>query len=548
MTYKTQKTRKSHCVIHRYDTVTFSPSYLMKNRYGIFYFQYRIPSKFLKIAHGRKLFRVSLRTRVRREALKQARKWAILMDKLANQFFDSPESFGKGMELLMKYQKEAGPSSDWETVEEFLMNLDEWEDAALSKAIEYSNARSDGLEDLRQENERLRKTIDLLHLKSGEPNFPATSPSSPSPSAESSTPNLSTLGALVDRYLSELSRNWSFKHRSTNEKDLSPKLKLFAEIVGDRPANEIKKEDIARYKTVLLNYPSNKSKKPAYRDLSIEQIAGLELPDEDKLSITTIGNHFTKVSSFLGWCEDNITGMEKDLKKPLQKLPNKTKSADEERDAFSADDLKLLFESKEYIQGQHRQASHYWVPLLGLFTGARANELCQLYKADVYQDAESKRWVISINDNGPDKKLKKPSHKRIVPLHKQLINLGFPDFVASVTTSRLFNELPEGRDGYAQAFSKWFNRTYRGKKHCNVGQANGENKNFHSFRHTVITQLHNQHHIDQATIARLVGQQPNDQSVTTSRYLKKRSIEDNSMIINKLSFPIDFTKIRRWRA
>jgi hypothetical protein len=381
--------------------VTFSPSYLMKNRYGIFYFQYRIPSKFLKIAHGRKLFRISLRTRVRREALRQARKWSILMDKLALQFFGSPESFGKGMELLMKYQKIAGASTDWETIEEFLMTLDEGEDTALSKAIEYSTASSDGLEDLRQENERLRKMIDLLHLKSGEPKFPATSPSLPSLAAESCTPLLS---ALVEKYLSELSILWLPKHRKTNERDLSPKLKLFVEIVGDRPANEIRKENLARYKTVLLKYPTNKNKKSAYRNLSIEQILDREIPDEDRLSASTISNHLNKISSFLDWCENNVTGIEKDLKKPLHKQrPSKTKSANEERDAFSAEDLKLLFESDEYIQGIHRKAAHYWVPLLGLFTGARENELCQLYKTDVYQDADSKLWVISINDDAEDK-------------------------------------------------------------------------------------------------------------------------------------------------
>lgn len=550
--------------------MTFSPSYLMKNRYGIFYFQYRIPTNFLKITSGRNLVRFSLRTRVRREALKQARKWSILMDKLALQFFNSPEFYGKAMELLMKYQKVAGAASaDWETVEEFLMELDEREDDALSKAIEYSNAKSDEFAKLNLENEQLKKTIEhssttgdvltklsldneylkktmeLLHHKLDEQTLPANFPS---PSAPIQKSDALCLSLLVDRYLSELSVNWSSKHRATNERDLTPKLTLFVEIIGDRPVNEIKKEDVAQYKTVLLKYPANKNKKPAYKDLSIEQILDVELPDEDKLSATTISNHFNKISSFLDWCEDNITGVERDLKKPLQKRPNKTKSADEERDAFSADDLKRLFESKEYVQGKHRQPSHYWMPLLGLFTGARENELCQLYKTDVYQDADSKLWVISINDDAEDKKLKKSSHKRIVPVHAQLKKLGFIEFVESVTTPRLFQDLPLSRDGYGQSFSKWFNRTYRGAKNCNVGQASGENKNFHSFRHTVITQLHNEHGIDQPSIARLVGHQANDQSETTNRYLKNRSIADNHKIINKLTFSIDFSKIRRWRA
>jgi hypothetical protein len=90
-------------VIHRYDTVNYSPSYLIKNRYGIFYFQYRIPAKLLAYSNSQKFVRLSLRTRIRRDALMQSRMLRTILDKLANQFFTSTESFGKGMALLMKY-------------------------------------------------------------------------------------------------------------------------------------------------------------------------------------------------------------------------------------------------------------------------------------------------------------------------------------------------------------------------------------------------------------------------------------------------------------
>lgn len=522
--------------------MTFSPSYLMKNRYGIFYFQYRIPSNFLKIANGRKLIRISLRTRVRRDALKQARKWSILMDELALRFFNSSESFGKGMELLMEYQRLAKESPDWEVMEDFLMRLDEGEDAVLNMAIKYREASVGNSEKLIQEIGLLKKTIEILNSKA-----------SHDPQENSLLPVLSNqfkslqISELVRSYLNDCRSRWDPKHYGSNERDIAPKLALFVEIVGDKPANEITKEDISRYKAVLQNYPKNKNKIRAYKDLTIDEIVRLQIPTKDKLSRTSIHNHSTKIKSFIDWCGDNITGLEKELKSPLKKLPQKTVSADEERDAFSDDDLKKLFESKEYMQGLHRQAAHYWVPLLGLFTGARANEICQLYKSDIYQDSESKQWVISFNGEAEDKKQKKSSHKRIVPIHKKLIDIGFIDFVNSIPTERLFNELPRRRDGYADSFSKWFNRTYRSSKHCNVGQVVGEKKNFHSFRHTFITKLHNTHNVDQASIARLVGQKPNDSSVTINVYTKKRSIEENYKIINKLDFPIDFKKIRKWR-
>jgi hypothetical protein len=172
--------------------------------------------------------------------------------------------------------------------------------------------------------------------------------------------------------------------------------------------------------------------------------------------------------------------MATDLKKPINNSPKNTTPDDEQRDAFSDEDLKNLFESKQYVRGTHKQPSHFWIPLLGLFTGARENELCQLYKTDIYQDATSGVWVIDINENSPDKKLKKTFHKRIVPIHKKLVDLGFIDFSKSVKTDRLFGDLPHLRDGYGDKFSKWFNDTYRNKTNCNVGQLPDEKKTFHS--------------------------------------------------------------------
>ena len=63
----------------------------------------------------------------------QSRMLRTIMDKLANQFFTSTESFGKGMALLMKYN--AMQPCDWDTMSGFLEELDEAEDDFLNRAI-----------------------------------------------------------------------------------------------------------------------------------------------------------------------------------------------------------------------------------------------------------------------------------------------------------------------------------------------------------------------------------------------------------------------------
>ena len=65
---------------------------------------------------------------------------------------------------------------------------------------------------------------------------------------------------------------------------------------------------------------------------------------------------------------------------------------------------------------------------IGMFTGARLNEICQLDIADVKQDGDT--WFLNITDEGDDnKRIKSKAGRRKVPLHSELIRLGFLDFV-----------------------------------------------------------------------------------------------------------------------
>ncbi|MCY1289863.1 hypothetical protein D9M70_389740 [compost metagenome] len=80
------------------------------------------------------------------------------------------------------------------------------------------------------------------------------------------------------------------------------------------------------------------------------------------------------------------------------------------------------------------------MPLLGYFTGARANELAQLDVADITQEligsgrGKSKElvWCINFREDPPgtpERKRIKTGENRIVPIHPRLLELGFLDYV-----------------------------------------------------------------------------------------------------------------------
>jgi integrase len=127
--------------------------------------------------------------------------------------------------------------------------------------------------------------------------------------------------------------------------------------------------------------------------------------------------------------------------------------------------------------------ARYWVPLIGLFSGMRLNEACQLDVADVREIDGVACFVISEESltGSRDKSLKTKTSARIVPVHPKLLDLGIMAFVEEKRRSgalKLFDDLPPGAKGFRSvAFSRWFSRFL-----VSAG-ASAPRTCFHSFRH-----------------------------------------------------------------
>lgn len=158
---------------------------------------------------------------------------------------------------------------------------------------------------------------------------------------------------------------------------------------------------------------------------------------------------------------------------------------------FSPTALQTLFDAPLYTgcvddeegyarPGTARPRRHrFWIPLIGLYSGMRLNEICQLSADDVAK--EQGIWTFRLwADADEGRTLKTLGSARIVPVHPQLLELGFEDYVAARQRKgkRLFPELTGNPDGYgSDPFSKWFSRFLK-----NAG-VKDDTLCFHSFRH-----------------------------------------------------------------
>lgn len=135
----------------------------------------------------------------------------------------------------------------------------------------------------------------------------------------------------------------------------------------------------------------------------------------------------------------------------------------------------------------HPRRSRFWLPLLSLFSGMRMHEILQLERGDVRElDGIS---YISVNDKavGLDynvgeyrKGLKTKASLRKVPIHPELIRIGFLAFVSGAQREWLFPEaVIGGGNKLSDNFSKKFNTFIR-----STGVWAPRRKVFHSFRNT----------------------------------------------------------------
>ena len=463
----------------------------------------------------------------------------MMFDELANSFFETKDEYERALRLLREYRvayKQSRTFSDLE--ENFLINLDDCDDQLLDSALALLRERDqrpkgNGHERIGITREELEQLIDAQHSRS---------------TSRSGVLHSKLISDAFEESLAEKRHGW----KSTNGSEGQYRdqiLPLFMELHGDLDTASVNKHHTAEFTTAVLALPKNRRKMPEYRDLSIRELMKLSIPDEKKLSTTTKKNYLQRLTDFLRWME-NRDYSERNLYAPLKVGSlRKVKRAHEERAQYTDIELSKLFNSDDYTQGLHTHSFQYWVPLIGLFSGARANEICQIFTDDVRQDEETRTWVIDFNENDPDrtrKSLKRPSHGRIFPIHRQLIALGileFADYRRQRGEERLFPELPyRNKNKYADKLQRWYNVTY--EKQCGLSGRTS----FHSLRHTTINYFKRQLKLDTNAFVHYIGQ---SESGTESdrRYIKPLELDKFNDVYRMLKFKcIDFSRIRPWKA
>lgn len=315
---------------------------------------------------------------------------------------------------------------------------------------------------LRVEDLKLRLGLSSTPTR---PSVPvAMAPPTPQPAASLALPSPAS---SEDRSLDALYRLWLVE-REPGGKTADAYRRgadRFLELVGDKPVPAITKADIVTFKDRLL--AAGHSKQTARAN---------------------IGHVQTLLRFAMGraWIEINVAeGVT---------VTDKAKSAAKAaRPPMDLGTMRRLFSSKVYTEGYRPEMGAgeavYWLPYLGLYTGARIEELCQLRPSDVYEEsyrlASGKTatvWVLRITADEEDGLgVKNSGSIRRIPIHPELLRLGFIEYVKTQTGSRIFPLLRKGEHGLESTkWSRWWHKEYF-RRYCAPSHPKMV---FHSFRHT----------------------------------------------------------------
>ncbi|WP_096701839.1 site-specific integrase [Magnetospirillum sp. 15-1] len=536
-------------------------AYLTLSRHRVYYFRWPLPHSLHP--HGRHLYiRVSLRTRERREALRLSRSLGYLGETLTAQGIASGMRYDEIRAVLTKHFSDKLAQHKARIAEHG--RLDHRDIAALNNSLGFAAQAVETGEPLDPTTEGDSEVLGRFCDKYGiaippgtaayatfrtdfmrafhaycqsalaydqsletfdlEPPAPVVQASAPPAPAEPGP----SLRQVADEYIDEnmQAKRWAPK----TELEKREHFALLYEIVGEDIDIRAINFDMARpVKTTIRHYPKNRNKSPA--------TAGLSLADALTVGAPTIGtktqnNYLQSYIGLFAWAKDH--GYVDANPFANMRIQQDRNQSDEKRVAFTTEQVHhMLDEILNNTSGLIRKDYQRWGPLIGLFTGARLNEIAQMHLDDIRQDENV--WFFDLNEDDGNKRLKNASSRRTVPVHSKLIELGLLEYVQTLRKkgeTKLFPEFTyDNKNGWGRALGRWFNETFLVKL-----DMKSKELVFHCLRHTVVTHLLREG-VEQSIVQALVGHARD--GVTQNNYFKMGySLPQKSAALERLPFNI----------
>ncbi|WP_456763487.1 DUF6538 domain-containing protein [Bradyrhizobium sp. USDA 4463] len=265
-------------------------------------------------------------------------------------------------------------------------------------------------------------------------------------------------------------------------------IEMFIQLHGNLSILEIKRSHARTYREALQLVPIPRFRKGALRQATLPALAdyGRAHPVVQRVSPGTVNKQLGAVQAIARWGRHNgLVPEDAPWNDPFEEM--RLEEEQSQREPFDARDLQTIFNAPLFTENElpvgAKGAAGIWLPLLALFAGARQAEYAGLRVSDIREDGETRVPLMWFTrDTKAGRRLKTKSSERVIPVHPQLIEIGFLSYVAERRKDGeqawLFPTVAPDQKGALRAWAKWWGRHLR--NHVGVKDTN---KVFHSFRH-----------------------------------------------------------------
>lgn len=328
-------------------------------------------------------------------------------------------------------------------------------------------------------------------------------------------------------------------------------IEMFIQLHDNLQLSNIKRSHARTFREALQLVP--RLRKGPLLKASLPELSdyGRKHPVAQKVSPGTVNKQLGAVQAIAKWGRKNgLVPEDMPWSDPFEEM--RLEEEQSNRGPFDAHDLQTIFDAPLFTQRQlpvgARGDAGIWLPLLALFAGARQAEFAGLRVSDIREDEETHIPLIwFLRDKKTGRRLKTKTSERVVPVHPQLVKLGFLTYVAERRKDGedawLFPTVAPNVRGGLRAWAKWWGRYLR--NHVGVQDTN---KVFHSFRHGFQDALRRKGTPDEELRDALPGRS-SGKSVSR-RYGAKEMLERWGVgvladAINRISYPgLDLSRVK----
>lgn len=419
-------------------------SHLKLSRHGIYYFRCIIPKALRPLYDGKTEFKYSLKTRCPVTAKRES---YILSAETAH-------LFNKAKKTMSRYDPKNFNPNDMST---WLTKSDKLRDYKLAKTADGFSVEVDPNDP--NDHELAMDALDRMDSRLAN----RLNTQTPAPVSQSQAIKLSV---GIKKYIDIRSVEATNAKTLLEMKGILQRFLTWTHLPNDPTVDAINNKTMSDYLLHLLTEGTNQKK------------------DKKGLSKKTVNKHLSFINGLFvklrEWGEipthialptEGISAFAKGEKKKATKI--------QAYKPFTLKEISLIYNpaTLHSLVKPHE----FWLPFLGLYSGARINELSQPYIEDF--TCENGLWRLHIHGERGNR-IKTEASERYVPLHPDLIALGFLDYLDDVREvspdGRIFPYLLDNPlNGFGDVPSEAFGRY--------LTQLNiiSEKKVFHSYRSTL---------------------------------------------------------------